>query len=121
MKIDKFVSERLDILNKYYIKCKDRKQYFDKKNIIIYGAGKFGCIAINDLMNFKANIIGICDIDKQKQGKYIEGNIIFDFDTLLKEYRKYHDCVIVVANNIHLVEIIHKLIENLVFQIAIIT
>ncbi|MDE6202603.1 MAG: hypothetical protein K2G19_03910, partial [Lachnospiraceae bacterium] len=70
---------------------------------------------------YGTEITGICDADEKKQGCYINGNIIFNFDRLLKEYRSRDNCVVVVANNLHLVQIIKKLLENSVSRIAIIT
>ncbi len=68
-----------------------------------------------------AVIIGICDADVNKQGGYIQGNLIFDFGTLLNEYKKHENCMVVVANNAHLVQIINNLTDNSVSRIAVIT
>ncbi|MCX4350745.1 MAG: glycosyltransferase [Lachnospiraceae bacterium] len=120
-KVDGFVSERMDLLKKYYVKRKQRQEYFGGKPVIVYGAGNFGHLAIDDLMQQKADIIGICDADVNKQGGYIQGNLIFNFDTLLSEYKKHENCTVVVANNVHLVPIIKNLINNSVLRIAVIT
>ena len=120
-KVQSFVSERMDLLRQYYIKRVHRQQYFDGKPVIVYGAGNFGHLAIDDLMQHKANIIGICDADVNKQGCHIRGNLIFDFDTLLREYTNHENCTVVVANNAHLVQIIKMLLSNSVFRIAVIT
>lgn len=121
IKVDGFVSERMDIIKQYYVRIADRRQYFDGKPVIVYGAGNFGHMAVDDLMRYGTEIIGICDADEKKQGGYIKGNVIFDFDRLLKEYGSCGNCIVVVANNLHLVQIVNKLRENSISQIAIIT
>lgn len=121
VKIDNLISERIDILKQYYVRCRDREKYFYNKLVIVYGAGKLGHRAVDDLLRCKVEIIGICDIDEEKQGGTIQGKIIFNFDRLLAEYRKLSNCIVVVANHVHLVQIINKLQENSILRIAIIT
>lgn len=67
----------------------------------MYSAGKFGHFAVNDLIENNAYIIGICDDDVNEQGDNIQGNLIFDFETLLNEYKKYENYIVVAANNAH--------------------
>ena len=120
-KTDSFVSEKMDMLKKYYIKRAHRQEYFKNRTVIVYGAGKFGHLAVDELIGHKTDIVGICDADVNKQGSYIKGNLIFDFDTLLWEYDRHEDCIVVVANNAHLVPIIKKLNSNSITRIAVIT
>ncbi len=121
VKVNGFVSRRMDVLKLYYVKDKDRKGYFQDKRVIVYGAGKFGHMALSELAGYRTDIIGICDKDEKKQGGCLEGKTIFDFNTLLGEYERYENCEVVVANNEDLVQIIHKLAEHGVTRIAIIT
>ncbi len=121
IRADSFISERMDILKQYYVRSERREQYFHNKKVIVYGAGNFGHIAIDDLMRHGVEIIGICDADVQKQGKSIQGKLIFNFDSLLEEYGKCEGCIVVVANNRHLVQIIKSLLDNSVLRIAVIT
>lgn len=120
-KVDSFVSERMDLLKQYYVKRVNRPQYFCGKPVIVYGAGNFGHLAIDDLVQHKADIIGICDADINKQGSKINGILIYDFDKLLDEYARHENCVVVVANNVHLIPIIKNLINHSVLRIAVIT
>ncbi len=120
-KTHSFVSEKMDMLKKYYVKRAQRQEYFSGRPVIVYGAGKFGHLAVDDLTENNAVIIGICDADVNKQGGYIQGNLIFDFGTLLNEYKKHENCMVVVANNAHLVQIINNLTDNSVSRIAVIT
>ncbi len=120
-KTDSFVSEKMDMLKKYYIRRGQRQAYFERKTVIVYGAGKFGHQAVDELIEHKADVIGICDADVNKQGGFINGKLIFDFGTLLKEYDRHKGCIVVVANNAHLVPIIKMLVEHSVFRIAVIT
>ncbi len=120
-KADSFISERMDILRKYYVRQNIRAQYFSGKTIVIYGAGRFGREAYEDLKRYKADIIGFCDADANKQGTYIETKPVFDFERLSYEYHRSVDCVVVVANNRHLVYIIRNLLCHRMSRIAIIT
>lgn len=120
-KTDSFVSEKMDMLKKYYIRRARRQEYFGGKSVIVYGAGKFGHLAVDELIKHKADVIGICDADVNKQGGRIREKLIFDFDTLLKEYGRNEGCIVVVANNAHLVPIIKMLAEHAVSRIAVIT
>lgn len=47
--------------------------------------------------------------------------MIFDFDTLLMEYDRHEGCIVVIANNAHLVPIIKMLVEHSVLRLAVIT
>lgn len=64
--------------------------------------------------------MGFCDVDKNKQGKYLSGFIVFDFKRLIKYYNELN-CVIVVANNKALEDIVNKLISYKIENIALIT
>jgi len=120
-KTDSFVSEKMDMLKKYYIRRIQRQQYFEGKSVIVYGAGKFGHLAVDELIRYKADVIGICDADVNKQGGCIREKLIFDFDTLLMEYDRHEGCIVVIANNAHLVPIIKMLVEHSVLRLAVIT
>lgn len=108
------------LYSKYFINIADRKSYFNKKNIVIYGAGTYGKKALEKLKELNANILGFCDVDKNKQGKYLSGFIVFDFKRLIKYYNELN-CVIVVANNKALEDIVNKLISYKIENIALIT
>ncbi len=120
-KVDSFVSERMDMLRQYYVRCADRGDFFKGKPVVVYGAGKFGHAAVRNLLRHKAEIIGICDADKRKQGNSIQGIRIFGFGRLEAEYRKHKGCIVVVANNAHLVQIIKVLRSSGISRIAVIT
>lgn len=121
IKVNDFVSERMDIIKQYYVRIADRRQYFGGRTVIVYGAGNFGHMAVNDLMQYETEIIGICDADIKKHGRYIGGKVVFGFEQLLREYGSRDNCMVVVANNLHLVQIVNMLRENRISRIAIIT
>ena len=73
------------------------------------------------MMQYETEIIGICDADIKKHGRYIGGKVIFGFEQLLREYGSRDNCMVVVANNLHLVQIVNMLRENRILRIAIIT
>lgn len=120
-KVDSFISEKMDMLREYYIRKDARAEYFRERPVIIYGAGRFGKMALEDLVQYGTNVIGFCDADASKQGGSIKGKLIFDFERLMKEYFRHRNCTIVVANNRHLVPIIQNLLCHQVLRIAVIT
>lgn len=113
-------SAKIDIYQKYFVYIDERMNFFNRKNVIIYGAGKYGRKALAKLQEIDVNILGFSDIDKNKQGTYVDKYIIFDFDKLLKYYELL-ECVVVVANNKSLVDIIYKLEKFNIKNIALIT
>lgn len=120
-KVDSFISEKMDMFREYYIKKDARAEYFRDRPVIIYGAGRFGRMALEDLEQYDIDIIGFCDADVSKQGGSIKGKLIFNFERLMDEYCQRGDCTIVVANNRYLVPIIQKLLCHQVLRIAVIT
>lgn len=120
-KVDGFISEKMDIFRKYYVRQEMRPSHFRDKTVIIYGAGCFGRKALEDLRQYEVDLIGFCDADVHKQGDCIEGKLVFDFERLLHEYGRNNKCEIIVANNRHLVPIVQNLLHHQVFRIAVIT
>lgn len=120
-KVDGFISEKMDMFREYYIKNDARAVYFRNRPVIIYGAGRFGRMALEDLEQYGTDVIGFCDADASKQGGSIKGKLIFGFERMMDEYFRYRNCTIVVANNRHLVPIIQNLLCHQILRVAVIT
>jgi len=120
-KVDSFVSERMDMLRRYYVKSDRREAFFKGQSVMVYGAGKFGHAAVRELLRCEAEIIGVCDADRSKHGKEVEGCPVFGFDRLAAEYGEREECIVTVANNAHLTAIIRMLLAHRVERIAVIT
>lgn len=113
-------SPKNELYKNYFVASKERKEFFDSKNILVYGAGNFGKKAVENLQNYNANSIMIFDADVNKWGKELEGYAIQPAKDL---YIAYHsrESIVVVANNNALIEIVEMLCLNGVKKIAIIT
>lgn len=112
--------EKIEMLKKYYIKKADRNDYFKNKTVIIYGAGNNGVLALEELKGYKANVVGFCDADKNKQGKLIHGKMVFNYE-MLKALNANTNVIIVVANHLCGTEIVQQLKNDLISNVAIIT
>ncbi len=119
-KIISIPSAKNQFYKKYFVVLEERLEKFSGKEVIIYGAGSYGYIALKKLQKYNAKILGFCDRDDTKLETQIEQYLIFDFNKLLQLYFK-RKCIIIVANNKSLEEIINKLILNNISDIAIIT
>lgn len=112
---------KINALKKYYIKKKDRNEYFNRKLIAIYGAGNNGLLALEELGEYVTDIVGFCDADKNKQGKIIHGKEVFDYNRLKKLYAEHKDMIVVVANHLFTDIIVQQLEMDMISNIAIIT
>lgn len=119
--IEKCQTEKMEILKKYYVKKEKRKEYFKDRSVIIYGAGKFGIQAANELKSYEADMVGFCDIDKQKVGTTVCNMIVFGKEKLLECCGNNKEIEVVVANFLSLVPIVRMLEQNDILKIAIIT
>lgn len=113
-------SPKNELYKNYFIASKDRSDFFENKNVLVYGAGDFGKKAVVDLKDYNTNGIMIFDADVKKWGQELEGIVIHPAKEL---YLAYHskESIVVVANNNALIEIIEMLCLNGVEKIAIIT
>lgn len=61
-----------------YVKIENTNiEDFRKKKIILFGASSTGVKALEEFQNIQADIIGFCDNNKEKEGKCLEGYLIF--------------------------------------------
>lgn len=112
---------KIEALKKYYVKRKDREEYFRNKTIIIYSAGHNGLLALKELEGYDVNIAGFCDADRNKQGKEIRQKVVFDYNMLKAMYAKDSEIIVVVANHLCVAEIVQKLEKDMIRRIAVIT
>lgn len=56
-----------------------------KGELYVFGAGQYGFSFINMVKNTEITIRGIIDNDIEKQGKFIENNIIYSFEEYLRD------------------------------------
>lgn len=113
-------SPKNKLYKKYFIASKGRKSFFDGKNVLVYGAGDFGKKAVVDLKNYNTNSIMVFDADVNKWGSTLVGHAIRPAKDLYSEYYST-ECVVVVANNNALIEIVEMLRLHGVEKMAIIT
>ena len=61
-----------------YVKIENANiEDFRKKKIILFGASSTGVKALEEFQNIQADIIGFCDNNKEKEGKCLEGYLVF--------------------------------------------
>lgn len=119
-KIMQIDSPKNTLYRKYFITSDRRHTFFERKNILVYGAGSFGKKALMELRNYNTNSIMVFDADEGKWGKMLEQTMIYPAKDLVSIYHS-KKCVTVVANNRSLVEIIEMLRLDGIDEIAIIT
>lgn len=115
----KVKSAKNDYYRKYFVRPECRKEYFAGKNVMVYGAGDLGHRALTELSGYEVKSLSIYDSDVKKQGKQMEGYRIGG-PVQLKEKYNESDGLIVPANNLSLVEIIDRLLQVGMTDIAII-
>lgn len=113
--------EKISMLQSCYVKKADRERYFENKTVIIYGAGNNGVLALAELQKYQADIIGFCDADKSKQGTMLHGKQVFDYEMLKKVYAEHDNALVVVANHLCGTEMVQRLRNDLIYNVAIIT
>lgn len=109
-----------DLYRRYFVKANKREERFSKKTVIIYGAGNYGKKALRKLEGYCKRIIGFCDSDENKQGTYIAKYPVFGIEELCM-YHKAQECIVVVANNKSLEDIINTLNSRGIQDIALVT
>ena len=86
-----------------------------KEKVLIFGAGKKGRIAVGTL-KYEKEIIGIIDNDESKQGKLLNGFVIYSLETIKKYYKECIQIVIAVQSYTEIVLQLEKNgIHNYVF------
>lgn len=117
MQID---SPKNELYKKYFVESDRRYHLFEGKNILVYGAGEFGKKALIEIKKCNVNSVRVFDADINKWGSSLEGAVIYPARNLFAVYHS-EDCVVVVANNKSLNEIVELLCLNGIDEIAIIT
>lgn len=111
------------VKNKYYreyfVRPERRLEHFTGKNVMVYGAGNLGRKAVAELSGYSVESLSIYDSDKKKHGKILDGYMIGSLEQLKEKYNT-GDGIIVPANNISLVEIVNRLLQEGMDNIAII-
>ncbi len=115
MKLD---SDKNKLYKEYYISTDKRKDFFAGKEVFIFGAGKYGERALQELEDYNIKIKGIIDSDPSKKGKQFGKYTIQFPKEMINEWVDTN--VIVVANHFHLVEMVCYLLENNINKIALI-
>lgn len=113
-------SPKSELYKKYFIPSGKRSLFFKSKCVLVYGAGTYGKKALMELKNYNTRSIMIFDADINKCGNKLEGYMIYPVKDLLPVY-KSKDCIVVVANNKALIEIVEMLQLEKIEKIAIIT
>lgn len=113
-------SPKTELYKKYFLSSDKRHSFFENKNVLVYGAGDFGEKALAEFKNYNIDSIMVFDADPNKWGRTLEGHVICPAKNL---YSVYHskECIVVVANNNALIEIVEMLRLNGVEKIVIIT
>lgn len=113
-------SPKNELYKKYFVYSWERAEYFNGKDVLVYGAGNLGRKAVLELETYSVNSLRVFDADSNKWGNKIEGYEICSVETLYSIY-KAGPCAVVVANCRSLVEIVEVLRENGIEKISIIT
>lgn len=112
-------SVKNEYYRKYFVRPEFRKDYFAGRNVMVYGAGNLGRKALAELSGYQPGSLSVYDSDERKQGCQIEGFRIGSLAQLKEKYAE-SDGLIVPANNLSLVEIIDRLLQEGMTDIAII-
>lgn len=104
---------------KYFVRPEHREDYFAGKNVMVYGAGNLGRRAVAELSGYQVGSLSLYDSDEKKQGQQMEGYTIGNLVQLKEKYSE-GDGLIVPANNLSLVEIVDRLLQEGMTDIAII-
>lgn len=112
-------SAKNEYYRKYFVRPEQRETYFAGKNVLVYGAGKFGHRAVTELAGYPIASLSLYDSDQTKQGQMLQGYRI-DSPMQLKEKYSEGGGVVVPANNLSLVEIVDRVLREGMSEIAII-
>lgn len=104
---------------RYYVRPEQRIEYFAGKNVLVYGAGNLGRRAMAELSGYSAAGLFLYDSDRKKQGQMLDGYRIGSPEQLKEKYSEGGG-VVVPANNLSLVEIVDRVLQEGMTEIAII-
>lgn len=112
-------SAKNEYYRKYFVRPERREAYFNGKNVLVYGAGNLGRQAVAELSGYPVKSLSLYDSDQKKQGQMMGGYSIGS-PVQLKEKYSEGEGVVVPANNLALVEIVDRLLQEEMSEIAII-
>lgn len=118
-KVREIDSLKNKMYKKYFVQKENRKNFFDKKKVFIYGAGNYGKKVYQELKQYNTQILGIADSDKAKENTIFDTFEIISVEKMLKLYEQ-QESYIIVANHFALENMINYLRENKVENIVII-
>jgi hypothetical protein len=113
-------SYKNELYRRYFIRPELRSEFFNNRSVLVYGAGKMGKKAVKDLEQYNVDIVTVIDADLKKIGTDLEGYTVKPVQFMEKFYFE-NDCMVVVANNNSLSDIIDMLLGKNINKIAIIT
>lgn len=113
-------SEKNKLYHRFFIEPGQRDEFFAGKEVVVFGAGKFGKQAMDELETRGVRIIAIVDSDSTKAGNLFGKYKIQLVDELDKICRGIQP-VIVIANHKYLVEMVEQIEKKGMNNIAIIT
>lgn len=105
--------------SKFYVRPERRKDYFVGKHVLVYGAGNLGRRAVAELSGYSVASLSLYDSDQKKQGEQLDGYRIGSPEQLKEKYYEGGG-VVVPANNLSLVEIVDRVLQEGMTEIAII-
>lgn len=108
------------LYHRFFIEPDQREKFFSDKDVVVFGAGKYGKQAMDELEARGARIIAIVDSDSNKTGNLFGKHRIQLVDEL-DEICHGIQPVIVVANHKYLTEMVEQVLEKGINNIAIIT
>lgn len=112
-------SVKNEYYSRYYVRPERRETYFAGKNVLVYGAGNLGRQAVAELAGYPVKSVSVYDSDQKKQGQMLDGYRIGS-PAQLKERYGGGGGVVVPANNLSLVEIVNRVLQEGMTEIAII-
>lgn len=104
---------------RYYVRPERREAYFAGKNVLVYGAGNLGRRAAAELSGYPVKSLSLYDSDRKKQGLMPDGRRIGSPAQLKEKYGEGKG-VVVPANNLSLAEIVDRVLQEGMTEIAII-
>lgn len=113
-------SEKNKLYRKFFVEPGQREKFFFAKDVVVFGAGRFGKQAMDELEARGVRIIAIVDSDSNKVGNLFGKHKIQLVDELDEICHKIQP-VIVVANHKYLPEMVEQVLEKGISNIAIIT
>ena len=87
--------------------------------MLVYGAGDLGRRAVAELAGYPVKSLSLYDSDRKKQGQMLDGYRIGSPAQLKEKYGEGNG-VVVPANNLSLAEIVDRVLQEGMTEIAII-